>query len=346
MKTIALFNHKRGVSKTTTTFNLGWMLASKGKRVVLVDTDPQCNLTEMVLGYTGRTEFEQFYEKEMKGNLKDGLAPVFECMPTLMPAVECVPIEGQTGLFLLPGHIQLSEYEVMLNLVQGLSRSVQTLQDLPGSISCLLNKTAKHVHADYVLIDMSSDLSAINQNALMTSDFFMVPTVPDRLAVMAIDSLRTILPRWRTWAEKAQASLILKDATYPFPKTIPKFLGTVIQNYRPRDSTPDDGFQKLINEINRIVPSKLAPEFQRFGMMLPDDVYERHGVRAGFCLATLPDINTLIALSQEHQTPILALAPDQIGHDENTRRLRDKFNTLFSELTDKIIRLTTYASRD
>ncbi|WP_228037155.1 ParA family protein [Cuspidothrix issatschenkoi] len=36
---IALFNHKGGVSKTTTTFNLGWMLASKGKRVILVDTE-------------------------------------------------------------------------------------------------------------------------------------------------------------------------------------------------------------------------------------------------------------------------------------------------------------------
>ena len=48
---IALFNHKGGVSKTTTTFNLGWMLASKGKRVVLVDADPQCNLTGIVLGF-------------------------------------------------------------------------------------------------------------------------------------------------------------------------------------------------------------------------------------------------------------------------------------------------------
>ena len=38
IKTIVLFNHKGGVSKTTTTFNFGWMMASKGKKVVLVDT--------------------------------------------------------------------------------------------------------------------------------------------------------------------------------------------------------------------------------------------------------------------------------------------------------------------
>lgn len=50
VKKIALFNHKGGVSKTTTTFNLSWMLASKGYRVIMVDTDPQCNLTGMALG--------------------------------------------------------------------------------------------------------------------------------------------------------------------------------------------------------------------------------------------------------------------------------------------------------
>lgn len=43
-KIICLFNHKGGVSKTTT-FNLGWMLAKKGKKVLLADFDPQCNLT-------------------------------------------------------------------------------------------------------------------------------------------------------------------------------------------------------------------------------------------------------------------------------------------------------------
>jgi cellulose biosynthesis protein BcsQ len=59
---IALFNHKGGVSKTTTTFHIGWMLAAKGHRVVLVDADPQCNLTGLVLGLKGENEFENFYQ--------------------------------------------------------------------------------------------------------------------------------------------------------------------------------------------------------------------------------------------------------------------------------------------
>lgn len=50
-KTICFFNHKGGVSKTTTTFNVGWSLSSKGYKVLMVDLDSQCNLTGLVLGY-------------------------------------------------------------------------------------------------------------------------------------------------------------------------------------------------------------------------------------------------------------------------------------------------------
>ena len=72
MTTIALFNHKGGVSKTTThkggvsktttSFNLGWKLAEHGHTVVLFDADPQCNLTGMVTGYTGLSDLDQFYK--------------------------------------------------------------------------------------------------------------------------------------------------------------------------------------------------------------------------------------------------------------------------------------------
>ena len=107
-KRIALFNHKGGVSKTTTTFNLGWMLATQGHRVVLVDADPQCSLSGLVLGYKGQDEFEKFYESEPGRNIRAGLAPAFESQPREIKAVDCVPVEGNSNLFLLPGHIRLS----------------------------------------------------------------------------------------------------------------------------------------------------------------------------------------------------------------------------------------------
>ena len=347
-KRIALFNHKGGVSKTTTTFNLGWMLASKGKKVVLVDADPQCNLTGMVLGYTGITEFEQFYKKET--NLRDGIAPAFESRPKLIEAVECIPVKGQKGLFLLPGHIRLSEYEVTLGIAQELSGSIQTLQNLPGSISYFLDKTAVKFDADYMLIDMNPGLSSINQNFLMTSNFFIVPTNPDYFSVMAIESLATVLPKWYAWAEKARTLPILKTATYPFPAVTPKFLGTIVQNYRPRGGVPAAGFQKWIDEINEIVSSKLVSELRKVGMMLPDQVYEDQGMGAEFCLASIPDFNSLIAKSQEAQTPVFALTPEQIGYTgpvlANTLKSRDNFEQLFSELADKIIGLTSHASSD
>src|SRR4051794_37366736 len=96
-KTIALFNHKGGVSKTTTTFNLGWMLAEKGHRVVMIDTDPQCNLSGLVLDYDSSKEFDSFYSDHPNANLKAALAPGFESQPRLVEAVECVEVKGRSG---------------------------------------------------------------------------------------------------------------------------------------------------------------------------------------------------------------------------------------------------------
>ena len=188
-KRIALFNHKGGVSKTTTTFNLGWMLAQQGHRVIMVDADPQCNLTGMVLDYGGPRALEKFYDSETGRNLKDGLAPAFESRPEPLRAVDCFQVTGRDNLLLLPGHIGLSEYEVTLGIAQELSGSIQTLQNLPGSITRLLEKTAEKHGADYLLIDLNPSLSSFNQNILLTSHYFIVPTNPDYFSAMAVQSL-------------------------------------------------------------------------------------------------------------------------------------------------------------
>lgn len=345
-KRIALFNHKGGVSKTTTAFHLGWMLAEKGKTVILVDADPQCNLTGMVLGYDGPTALEDFYQQESKSNLRDGLAPAFESRPEPIQAVGCFRVDARDGLFLLPGHIGLSEYEVTLGIAQELSGSIQTLQNLPGSINRLLEITAQKYEADYVLIDLNPSLSSFNQNLLLTSNYFIVPTNPDYFSAMAVQSLTKVLPHWRNWAERAAKLEVLREAVYPFPNIVPKFLGTIVQNYRPRDGSPARAFQAWIDRINKNVAEELFPALEKSDMTFPRTVYETHGVN-GFCLATIPDFNSLIAKSQEHQTPVYALTPEQIGQAgtvlATTVESRDNFNAMFSALADKVIALVNHA---
>ena len=343
---IALFNHKGGVSKTTTAFNLGWMLASKGKRVILVDTDPQCNLTGMALGE--ETEDDEVRIQEIystHSNIKTGLAPAFESQPRAIEAVDCLPIPGQEGLFLLPGHVGFAEYEVTLGIAQELSGSIQAQKNLPGSINDLLEKTATKFNADYMLIDMSPSLGSINQNLLMISDFFLVPTTADFFSVMAIDSLAKVLPRWYAWAKSASSLQILREANYPFPDITLRFLGTIVQNYRIIRGKETAAFQTWIEKIEKAVADKLVPTLRQSNMMLPSHVYQEQGLQSGFSLAKISNFNSLIALSQEHRTPVYALTPQQLGQRgivlENNQVKQEEFKKTFSDLADKIIALSS-----
>src|SRR5260221_8536045 len=94
-KRLVLFNHKGGVSKTTSAYNIGWMLAASYD-VLLVDADPQCNLSSLILG----DDFEKYYtDKSTKAqNIKDGVAATFEGRPVPISAVECFAPERAPNL--------------------------------------------------------------------------------------------------------------------------------------------------------------------------------------------------------------------------------------------------------
>ena len=357
-KQIALFNHKGGVGKTTMTFNLGWMLAEKGKKVIVVDCDPQCNLTGMVLGFKDAEDFASMYASDAVTNIRDGLSPAFESRPVLIEAVECAPIKGQPNMHLLPGHIGLAEYEVTLGVAQQLSGTLVTLQNLPGALHYLFSKTADKYNADIVLVDMSPSLGPINQNLLTTSDYFIVPMFPDYFSAMATESLASILPKWAAWAKHGKTLPTLRDAIYPFPDKCPKFLGTIIQNFRVKKGAPAAAFQRWINEIKEGVRTKLIPVLSENDMLLPDELYQKASEIGSDWIQQslffedtvsqpvlqLSDFNTLIALSQEHKAPVFDLSDDQLRKEgivlDNMRTSMNKFRDLFSDGADRIITLT------
>lgn len=306
---ISLFNHKGGVSKTTTAFNLGWMLARKGKRVMLVDSDPQCNLTGMVLGIEDM-ESSDSIQGSNNGrplNIKEGVMPAFESRPELIKPIQCIQIPLNDNLFLLPGHIGLAEYEVTLGIAQELSGSVVTLQNLPGALKYLIDITAKDYNIDIAIVDMSPSLGAVNQNLLSISDYFIVPMHPDYFSNMAIKSLAKIIPKWRGWARLAAKSSILRDATYPFPDVSPRFLGYVVQKYRPRGGAPSRAFQTWIDQLEGNVRDILIPALKENEMMLDEKSYASAKYNPADPLLQMPDFNSLIASSQTHQVPIFEL---------------------------------------
>jgi cellulose biosynthesis protein BcsQ len=343
-KLVCLFNHKGGVSKTTTAFNLGWMMATKGKRVLLADFDPQCNLTGMVLGFKGVDDLSEVYESDPPNNVKDGLSPAFESRPRGITAVSTVPVDGNANLFLLPGHIGLAEYETTLGIAQELSGSLLALRNLPGAIRYLLDQTADAIEADYVLIDMSPSLGPLNQNLIATSDYFIVPLHPDYFSAMALSSLATTLPRWRAWAETAFEIQALKDADYPFPKPHAVFIGAVIQKYRPRLGMASKAFQHWINQLTDGLKNILCPVLERAKMLDVNEFRRKSGMEPWQPLLEVADFNSLIAFSQEHQVPVFALTAQQVSQQGavwvQTKNNMDAFADAFSKCADRVFALT------
>jgi len=344
MKKIAIFNHKGGVSKTTTAFNIGWMLSRKGKKVILIDADSQCNLTLYSLGYKA---FSNFYESGNKNNIKDGLDPAFSAKPNLIQPIECLSVKKNVDLLLLPGHLDLTEYEVSLGVSFNFSNAFGVMKNLPGALNYLIEVTSKKYNADFVIIDMNPSLSSINQDILLSSDYFIVPTSPDLFSLMAIKSLARILPTWERWAKSARP--IFKDAEYPLYKRTPKFLGYTINDFNLSYGEPTKSFADIMNRISYAVENELIPALMKEKMTLDMEKYKeawkiqkelrKQRDTDSYCLAEISNFNKLIAISNKTSIPIFELSANKLPFKGQIRTL-NWFKKLFDVLSRKIIYLS------
>jgi chromosome partitioning protein len=340
---IVFFNHKGGVSKTTTTYNLGWMLAEQGKRILLVDADPQCNLTALILN----DNYEEYYinEATKNNNIKDGVKVAFEGKPAAISAVNCPFSTRNLNLFLLPGHANLSEYDAALSFAQTSNNAISTLQNLPGAFNDLINKTSDHHKIDYVLIDLNPGLSAINQNLFVLSDFFIIPTNPDPFSIMALNTLVSVLPRWVDWVERMRPSFI--DAAYPLPTTTPKLIGTLIQRFNVRKGKAAKPYRENIEEIKETVLTKLIPALRLKNMVFDASIYTNAGISVDLCLSEIPDFQGLLPKANDIGVPEFAMEDNELGEVGAVRDAmivkRDAFYELFKIISKQVTSICDYA---
>jgi chromosome partitioning protein len=341
-KRLVVFNHKGGVSKTTTVYNLGWMLA-KSHKILVVDADPQCNLSSLLLG----DGFEKYYLESATSthNIKDGVSPAFLGKPVPIAAVNCFSPQRAPALFLLAGHANLSEFDAALTFAQTSNNAISTLQNLPGAFSELLRLTEEKYSIDFTLIDLNPSLSAINQNLFLSSHAFLIPTNPDPFSIMAIGTLQQLLPRWSAW--KQTATQLFAGSAYPLLPGSPKFVGSIIQRFNIRNGKAAKPYRDNIEEIKGKLSVDLMNSLSAVNMTLPPANYGDELVKDQYCLAEIPDFQGLLPKAHAVGVPVFELTDAEIAETgpvlDQMKGKRTLFKQLFSGLADKISTLLVHA---
>ncbi|MGG7916526.1 ParA family protein [Klebsiella aerogenes] len=316
---ISLFNHKGGVSKTTTVFHLGWKMASLGKRVLIVDADPQCNLTGLTLGLDDYDSLVRFYDSKQNTDIFNSLAPEFSldgAAHSPLSATSITPTKNE-NLFVLAGNIRFSELDTQIATAMTSSNTLPVLRKFVGAFNNLIRKMASEHDIDIVLVDMSPSVSSTNHCILMSSDYFLVPVSPDFYCYQAIDSLSNVLPKW---AEEIKP--FKKGGNSPLPTSNPKMLGFITQNYRIYTTSSQSSenessdqpkqmsraYSDWLDRIKEVSNRRLVPALESSSMMIKKEHFTASVTHdSPYHIGGVQNFSGLIPVSQKLSKPIFEL---------------------------------------
>jgi len=213
MKTIAFFNNKGGVGKTSLAYHLTWMFAERGLRVVAADLDPQANLTSMFLD---EDRLETLWpDIGLRSTILGSIEPLFDGTGDVgTPRVERF---YDNRICLFPGDLGMSKFEDDLSqswprCLEGHQRSFRVTTAFFRSVTI----AASEHDADLALIDVGPNLGAINRAALLAADHVVIPIGPD---LFSLQGLRNLDPTLRQWRLDRQHRLEAgKGISFPLPK--------------------------------------------------------------------------------------------------------------------------------
>lgn len=265
-----------------------------GHKVLLVDGDPQCNLTALFLG----SNFDEYYEKEetKKQNIKDGVKVAFDGKPTPVTAINCPQAEPKFKFVFITRSYEFIWVWCSTEFCSNSNYGFNFFEKFTGRFYDLIDKTCRVYDIEFVFIDLNPGLSSINQNLFLISDAFIIPTNPDTFSLMAIKSLSAILPRWVKWKEQNIDSF--SDSAYPLPNTTPKFIGEIAQRFNIRNGKATSPYRDKITELTDLTKQLLVPVFAQNNMLFEEQKYVDAGIDDSYCLEEIKDFQGLSPKSQ------------------------------------------------
>lgn len=296
MRTIAFFNNKGGVGKTTLLYHLAWMYADLGLRVIAADLDPQCNLSSMFLEADRLDEI--WNQGEDTESVTAALRPLTEGTGDVAsPHVE----EIDRNLGLIVGNLALSKMEDEFSSQWPLcSDEKERAFRVISGFSRIVQKAGRQFVADVALLDVGPNLGAINRSALLSADYVAVPLVPD---LFSLQGLRSIGPTLRTWRKQWESRLTQAEEFSAKVTDLPlgtmKPVGYVVMQHAVRANRPTKAYDVWMQRI----PSEYKESV--LGIAATNEVPQADP----HCLAILKHYSSLMPMAMETRKPIFKLTP-------------------------------------
>lgn len=329
---LTFFNNKGGVGKTSLIYHLAWMYASLRKRVVIVDADPQANLTAAFLD---EDQIEALWEQKNVG------ATIYQCVKPLTGVGDIAePVLQQitTDLYLLPGDVNLSGYEEALSgewpNSMGDNHLYRPMRIL-SSFWQVMQKAADQVQADIVLVDSGPNLGAINRSVLIATDYIAIPLGADQISLQGLKNLGPTLRSWENgwkkrldnWQNNAEHDAF---PDFKLPQGKMQSVGYLCQQHSVRLDRPVKAYDKWVQQIPAVYRESVLNTTRDEEVRQEDDPY---------CLATIKHYRSLIPMAQEHRKPIFNLtsADGAIGsHSAAVQDAKRDFKQLAMKIATQI----------
>lgn len=321
MKTVAFFNNKGGVGKTTLLYHLAYMFAARGVRVVAADLDPQANLTAMSL----TLDKIELIDEDKIPSIYDVIAPVISGDPPVAPQV--LTVAENFGL--LPGDLELSFVEDALSSAWAETRNDSELVRARGmrasiALAKAVRDAGSSFGADLAMIDVGPNLGAINRAALLGADFVIVPVAPDIFSLKGLTNVGKGLIEWRNGWESRTRETPAPASGWPTGSMLP--LGYVISRFTVYKGDKARHFRRWINRVPQVFHRDILHEDFPPPLEVESDE---------MCLAWLKDYHSLMAMAHETRKPVFRLKPADGAIGGHQLAVQAAWND-FSELADAI----------